>query len=76
MQGQEPLGCPIKCEIIIYYSGRNPDLDNYAKAILDAMEGIVYDNDSQIYELVLIKVGPTTEPKYDGLKISVFDEVY
>ena len=76
MQGQEPLKCPIKCEIIIYYKGRNPDIDNYAKPILDAMEGIVFDNDCQIYELVLAKVGPTTEPKHDGLQITIIDEQY
>lgn len=33
-----------------------PDLDNIAKSVLDAMEGIVYKNDSQVTELHLRKV--------------------
>ena len=29
---------------------KKPDLDNYEKAILDALEGIVYTNDSLVVE--------------------------
>ena len=32
-----------------------PDLDNYAKAMLDAMNGIIYKDDSQIVILTLEK---------------------
>ena len=32
-----------------------PDLDNYAKAMLDAMNGIIYKDDSQIVSLTLEK---------------------
>jgi Holliday junction resolvase RusA-like endonuclease len=33
-----------------------PDLDNYAKPILDALNGIVYKDDGQITELLLKKI--------------------
>lgn len=32
-----------------------PDIDNLAKAVTDALLGIVFEDDSQIYELTLIK---------------------
>lgn len=32
-----------------------PDLDNYAKAFLDSMEGLFYRNDSQIVDMKLKK---------------------
>lgn len=32
-----------------------PDLDNVAKAILDAMNGIVFEDDKQVVELVVTK---------------------
>ena len=32
-----------------------PDVDNYAKGILDALEGIIFENDSQIVSLVVRK---------------------
>ena len=35
---------------------KNADLDNYAKAVLDAFNGIVYKDDCQIVELHLTKV--------------------
>ena len=42
---------------IRYYHGdrRIRDIDNYAKLVLDAMTGIVYDDDSQIEYLYLSK---------------------
>ena len=39
---------------------KKPDLDNYAKAILDPMNGIVYLDDSQVVELHVTKVYATT----------------
>ena len=35
-----------------------PDLDNLAKAVLDALEGLAYDNDSQVIALDLRKLYP------------------
>jgi Holliday junction resolvase RusA-like endonuclease len=37
------------------YCNNNSDLDNYAKAILDAMNTIVYDDDKQIVKLSISK---------------------
>ena len=43
---------------------KKPDIDNFCKAILDYMNGIVYVDDSQIYKLTAIKLyseNPRTE---------------
>lgn len=34
---------------------KKPDLDNMAKSILDALNGLAYKDDSQIYSLTLLK---------------------
>lgn len=34
---------------------KNPDCDNIAKAILDALNGVAYKDDSQVAELVVKK---------------------
>ena len=37
--------------ITCYYSNRQFDLDNILKPILDAMNGLIYDDDGQITDL-------------------------
>lgn len=58
-----PLYGPIKM-VVVFQMGKNgkevyytkkPDLDNLAKAIKDALRGIVYHDDSQIVEAHLYK---------------------
>jgi Holliday junction resolvase RusA-like endonuclease len=34
---------------------KKPDLDNMAKSVLDALNGLAYIDDSQIYSLTLFK---------------------
>lgn len=49
---------------------KKPDNDNIAKAILDALNGIAYDDDSQITELLVTKAysdKPRAEVKLIGL---------
>lgn len=51
MVGREPFGRePLCVSITAFYQGgyHNHDLDNVIKAILDAMNGIVYDDDRWI----------------------------
>jgi len=43
-------------------SKRKTDLDNLAKLVLDALNGLIWDDDWQITKLVLEKVGVTTDP--------------
>ena len=48
-----------------------PDLDKLARAVLDALDGICYDNDSKVVELQLRKVYETDGGPQEGALISV-----
>lgn len=47
----EPLRGDVSVTLNWHRPARRGDLDNVAKVTLDALQGIVYDNDSQIVEL-------------------------
>ena len=49
-----------------------PDLDNYIKSVLDALNGVLFDDDNQICELVAKKLYGE-EPKVE-LKIEKMEE--
>ena len=50
-----PLLEAVRVEITNFFYGAAPDLDNMAKPILDALKGVVYDDDSQVSDLVCRK---------------------
>jgi Holliday junction resolvase RusA-like endonuclease len=53
----EILNCNVKVTIIMYQNDkRKRDIDNVLKILLDAMNGIIYIDDSQIIELNINKV--------------------
>ena len=39
-----------------HYASARPDIDNYAKSVLDALNGIVYRDDSQVVDLFVRKL--------------------
>lgn len=45
----------LEIELIFGIKNKNRDLDNMIKATLDAMQGILFKNDCQIYKLVVEK---------------------
>jgi len=67
MKGGAPLDVPLIVTLDVYvqrpkswpkkrvHADRAPDLDNFAKGSLDAMQGVVYTNDSRIVVLHLEK---------------------
>lgn len=60
---QNPVGGPISIKLIFQmgkngkevYHTKKPDIDNLAKAVKDALKGIIYADDSQIVEAHLFK---------------------
>jgi len=46
-----PKSLPLK----IKYHTKKPDIDNLAKSVLDALEGIIYANDAQVISLEVTK---------------------
>ena len=62
MQGRAPLCGKIKLTVVFYklrphdLTSRNwGDLDNHIKALLDALNGIAFQDDSQITEITALK---------------------
>jgi Holliday junction resolvase RusA-like endonuclease len=63
MIGKTVLEGPVKVTITAYFSHKTktgwhvsrPDLDNIIKAVLDALNGIVFDDDAAVCELVASK---------------------
>jgi len=59
-------GTPLKLKVIFWlrkpksvkreFPVARPDVDNYSKAVMDAMEGLLYDNDSAIVSSETIKL--------------------
>ena len=43
------------------YPSPKGDVDNYAKTYLDALEGVLYENDTQIEELIVKKKYATSD---------------
>ena len=49
--GIRPLAGPVALTVTIYRPRRSGDLDNYLKALLDALHGITFADDAQIVEI-------------------------
>lgn len=79
-----PLSVALWVEIVFYlptpkkkkydYPQTRPDLDNYVKTVMDAMNGIVYEDDSQVVKIVAEKVftTPAYGPPRTIIKIGVY----
>lgn len=63
-----PSGKTIAVTLTWYRSARRGDLDNRAKVALDALNGIVWDDDAQIVELHLYR---KDRPKDGALHLTV-----
>ena len=76
MNGKEPITAPLSCVIKFYRkykrtSRRFGDCDNLYKAVTDAMNKIVYEDDSQIVRCIVEKLTGDT-PK---IEVKITDEM-
>jgi len=56
----------LKMSIFLFFGDkRRRDVDNYSKVILDSLQGIAYDDDSQIYELFVKKEIDKNNPRVE-----------
>jgi len=74
MEGRAPLEGPLALFVMFYltkpksrrkkdiYPDVNPDIDNYIKALFDALQGVVFDNDKRICLLTVQKVYADYQP--------------
>lgn len=74
MRQQHPLQTPCAVEIWAYISGGRPgDSDNIAKAILDGMNGIIYQDDTQVVDLIIHR--RTGKPQRTEVQVWEAEEV-
>ena len=50
-----PLAGAVAVTITYFYDSHPPDVDNIPKPVLDALKGIVYHDDGQVYDLLCRK---------------------
>jgi Holliday junction resolvase RusA-like endonuclease len=50
---------------------KKPDLDNLAKSVLDALNGVIYQDDSQIVSLHMTKV----YSQYPGIDLLIREQI-
>lgn len=62
-QRVKPLAGPLRVSICVYRPRMIGDLDNTAKAILDALKGVAWADDSQIVELHLYRRDDKSRPR-------------
>ena len=56
MRGSEsPVTDPVMVTITYFFDDILVDVDNIPKPILDALEGVVFEDDSQVYDLLCRK---------------------
>jgi len=77
-----PKDIPLKVEIVFYmqapkkrtsfYPTNRPDLDNLLKSILDAMNGVIFEDDSSIVSLDASKRFSDSEPFIELKLFSMF----
>ena len=53
--GRPRLTCPVRVELFFGGVQANQDIDNLAKSCLDALNGIAFEDDRQVVELVARK---------------------
>lgn len=72
MFGRHPVAYPVKVTIWFYRKRMGKcDLDNLSKAVLDAMNGIVFEDDSLVVELHLFKFFCSMEQHVPGIVVFV-----
>ena len=64
----KPLTDSVALNVLFYYGDkRKRDIDAYLKILLDAMTGIVYEDDNQVTELHVYKDVDKEEPRTEIL---------
>jgi Holliday junction resolvase RusA-like endonuclease len=58
--GRPRLTCPVRVELFFGGVQSNQDIDNLAKSCLDALNGIAFEDDRQVVELVARKASGRT----------------
>ncbi len=64
-QGMQPMGGALALYVNVYRSAKRGDLDNYAKVLGDALNGVAYHDDSQVVELHMWRHDDKNNPRVE-----------
>ena len=60
------LSGDVEMELVLFFKDkRRRDVDNYNKLVLDALEGIVFEDDKQVQKLTIIKDYSKENPRIE-----------
>lgn len=55
----------VRVRINVYRPAKRRDLDNCLKVVLDALQGVVYENDSQVVEIIACRFDDKQNPRVE-----------
>ena len=64
-QGMTPMGGELALYVNVYRQQRRGDLDNFAKVLGDALNGVAYHDDSQVVELHMWRHDDKANPRVE-----------
>lgn len=64
-QDAQPLDGPLSVSVTAYRPQRRGDLDNVLKAALDALNGVAWQDDSQVVELHALRLDDKHNPRLE-----------
>lgn len=65
---------PVEVKATAYIFGRQPDADNLAKAYLDGLNGIAYEDDRQVMKLTIEKVKVKKGEEHSEVEVVPYDQ--
>lgn len=64
----------VALNISVYRPAKRGDLDNYLKCLLDSLEGVLYENDSQVTEIHAFRYDDKDNPRVHVLAYEDLDD--
>lgn len=61
----EPIAGPVSLRMAVYRPAKRGDLDNAIKVVLDSLNGILYEDDSQIVEIHALRYDDKHKPRVE-----------
>ena len=71
LKQSEPLTGDVSVNFTVFRPRKSGDLDNYCKVMFDALQGLAYENDSQIVEIHSFREDDKDNPR---VEIYIYEE--
>lgn len=70
---EAPVAVPVSVTITYFFDDTPVDVDNFPKPILDALKGLVFQDDSQVYDLLCRKRNRADNLRIEGPSQGLLD---